>query len=59
MVLGLRFMKHREKLAELEVRKVEALAQQSQKMLPENRRALANELLEAYEEAGQSLSSDS
>lgn len=56
MVLGLRFMQHRERMAELEARKAEALAKAAeQKAFPPERDELARELLAAYEEAGVGL----
>lgn len=58
MVLGLRYMKHVERLAELEVRRLEAATKAGQPALPPERDELANELLEAYDEAGQGLRGD-
>ena len=52
MVLGWRFMKYKERLAEIEIRKIEALAQASAAAaLEPSRETLAKELLAAYDEA--------
>lgn len=58
VLLGMRYMKHIERLAEIEARKAQALAQLAEKgILPPDpkeaeREALAKELLAAYDEAG-------
>ena len=58
-ILGFRAMKHKEKLAELEVQRVQALAEADhRRALVPTRAELANQLLEAYDEAGQDLRSD-
>lgn len=52
IVLGVRFMKHRERMAEIEARKAEALAKAaSLEALKPGRDQLAKELLAAYDEA--------
>lgn len=52
VVLGVRYMKHRERMAEIETRKLEALAQaESAKALQPGRQELVKDLLEAYDEA--------
>jgi hypothetical protein len=58
MVLGVRYMKHRERLTELEVRRLEAIAKVEHKALPGQREKLAAELLAAYDEANHGLSPD-
>ena len=58
-ILGFRAMKHKETLAELEVQKVKALAEaEARRALLPARSDLANQLLDAYDEAGQDLRSD-
>ena len=58
IVLGIRYMKHRERLAELEVRRLEATVKAGQTALPDARNRLAAELLEAYDEIGQDSPGD-
>lgn len=51
-----RVLKHRERLAELEIRRLEALnAAGEQAALEADRQGLAKELLEAYDEANREL----
>ncbi len=58
-ILGFRGMIHKERLAELEVQRINALAEaETRRALRPARDELANELLDAYDEAGEDLGSD-
>jgi hypothetical protein len=58
-ILGILNMRHREKMAALEVEKIKALAEADERRaLGPARSELANDLLDAYEEAGHGLRSD-
>lgn len=52
IVLGIRYMRHRERLAELYVRRLEALGAARHDAPEADRDHLARELLDAYEEVG-------